>query len=87
MLQRLEKATQENIELKNKVENHQTARNLIENLMSENEHLRRSLDVDRVTAPIEARERRTKTWTDREMQTVSAFLEDDVIKTFENKYE
>lgn len=87
MVQRLEKATQENLELKNKVENHQTARNLIENLMSENEHLRRSLDVDRVTVPVEAVSRRTKTWTDREMQTVSAFLEDEVIKTFENKYE
>lgn len=55
--------------------------------MSENEHLRRSLDVDRVTVPVEAVSRRTKTWTDREMQTVSAFLEDEVIKTFENKYE
>ena len=54
--------------------------------MNENEHLRNSIDVDPVARPIVS-ERRTKTWTDREIQTVSAFLEDEVIKTFENKYE
>ena len=55
--------------------------------MKENEQLKNNSAVDRVSTPVQVSDRRTKTWTDREIQTVQAFLEDDVIKTFENKYE